>query len=292
MIQGKAYAKINLYLHIVGRYSTGYHELDMIMSLVDAYDEMVIKKSEHTNLHVYGDYAPILNKDSDNLVLKALSLLEAYTKDSLPCSIDLIKNIPSGAGLGGGSSDAALTLNIVRDLYQINISDEELATLALQLGADVPFFLKGQCAHVTGVGENISSLHIPALDHVYVLLVYPARGVSTRDIFKSYAHASCDFSKKEEWDKGLLSEGYFLDNLKSLKNDLEPIASEFLPAIEDVLYMLSQDSKAFLTRMSGSGSCCFSLYDDYEACQEQARVIKTLHPSFWVHAGSFVRSAQ
>lgn len=174
----KAYAKINIALDVVGKREDGYHLLRMIMQTVDLYDVIEITKSDcNIKLKCNKPYVPT---DERNLAYKAAKLFkETYNiKDGV--LIDLTKNIPVSAGMAGGSTDAAGVLKLMNRLFNVNASDEELRTLGLKLGADVPYCISGGTALCEGIGEKITQLK-PFKDKILVI-VKPPFGVSTKDV--------------------------------------------------------------------------------------------------------------
>ena len=177
----KSYSKINLYLDILSVRSDGYHELDMVMVPLMFHDELHI---EINNLGADKITCPGFNKQTikHNTVYKALEILRRTYGFKETFTIDIIKNIPNQAGLGGGSSNAATLINAVVSILKIDASEEELIAVAKKVGADVPFFLKVEPARVRGIGEQLE--HIKIITNPYVLLVKPEIGLSTAKMYK------------------------------------------------------------------------------------------------------------
>ena len=177
----KAYAKINISLDVVGKREDGYHLLEMIMQRIELYDILEVTKNKAgINIKCNKSYVPL---DERNLVYKAAKLfLDTY---NLKGGVDfnIIKNIPVSAGLAGGSSDAATTLLAMRELYSVDVSDDELCKLGLKIGADVPYCIKGGTALCEGIGEKVTKLE-GFKGHILVL-VKPKFGVSTKEVYKS-----------------------------------------------------------------------------------------------------------
>ncbi len=185
-------AKINLYLHITGKHADGYHLLDSLMVFTDIADAITAEKADAITLRVSGEFADNSGDISDNIVIKAARALADSAGVKAGASISLQKNIPVGAGLGGGSSDAAATLRLLNTLWGINYSDEKLAQIGLTLGADVPFCLYGRPAFVSGIGEVIGAA--PDLPQFWILLANPRKVLSTKDVF---TQSAIDFIKKQ-----------------------------------------------------------------------------------------------
>src|SRR5690554_5409278 len=174
-----AVAKLNLFLHIVGRRPDGYHNLQTLFQFVDYGDTLSFRFSTGTQSSLSCTQSAL--EGPDNLVLQAANLLAQSTSKALPAvHIHIDKKLPFGGGLGGGSSDAATTLLALRQLWQLPLSDTQLADLGLQLGADVPVFVRGQAAFAQGVGEHLQSAAPPC---PWYLIIHPGVAISTPSIF-------------------------------------------------------------------------------------------------------------
>ena len=159
-------AKLNLFLHVVGRREDGYHLLESIFVLIDLCDTIKLSVRTDGRINRLGDVIGDPNKD---LCVKAASLLKSHTGCSFGADIDVIKRIPAGAGMGGGSSDAATTLMGLNALWNLHLSCSELMTLGTKLGADVPFFLLGTNAWVEGIGEKLTPIDLPAMQFLSLI---------------------------------------------------------------------------------------------------------------------------
>jgi 4-diphosphocytidyl-2-C-methyl-D-erythritol kinase len=246
-------AKINLFLHIVGRRADGYHLLESVFTLIDFFDEIGLSVNDSGRITRVND-VPGVPEDRD-LTVRAARMLQEKTGTSKGVSIDVRKNIPMGAGLGGGSSDAATVLMACRRLWNVTVSDAELHAIAQTLGADVPYFLVGRPAFVTGIGEHISP--IPMTDF-WVALALPPVFVSTAEIFSS-----------KHLTRSTVSEKIAAFTTPRGKNDLEPIAAARYPIIADTLNALRVFSEN--ARMSGSGAACFALFDNKNAAEQAVK---------------------
>ncbi|MDB2415015.1 4-(cytidine 5'-diphospho)-2-C-methyl-D-erythritol kinase [Rickettsiales bacterium] len=271
-------AKINLFLHILGKRSDGYHILQSLMALTDICDFIDISKSDNLSLKISGEFSCGIDVE-DNLVINAARLLKQESGTAnLGAEISLHKNIPIGAGLGGGSSNAATTLMALNKTWNLGLSIDELAKIAIKLGADVPFFLYKKAAWVNGVGEFVK----PAdnLPNMPLVLVFPNIFSSTPDVFKkgfgSYSNSIEEFFP-ESFDD-------FVNWLKNLENDLTDNAISLNSQIKEVLDCLNGFEDIRMARMSGSGSCCFGIFDSYENAQEAAKEIRGKHKNWWVAA--------
>ena len=240
----QAPAKLNLFLHVVGRRPNGYHELQSVFVLIDLCDTIRISVREDGVIGRSGDIIGDISKD---LCVRAAKLLQRETGCSLGADIEVTKSIPAGAGLGGGSSDAATTLMGLNHLWKLNIPTERLMTLATQLGADVPFFLLGTNAWVEGIGEKLQPISIPSLPFA---VIWPGVSQPTPEIFlhplltrnTKYVKMSILNAARETGD--WMSLGH---------NDLEPIVKIVNPEVNKLLTALPQ------FRLTGSGSAVFTL---------------------------------
>ncbi|WP_373715731.1 4-(cytidine 5'-diphospho)-2-C-methyl-D-erythritol kinase [Roseateles sp.] len=243
-------AKLNLFLHVVGRRADGYHLLQSVFVLIDWADTLHIEARTDGRLQrhdVLGGDLP-----ADDLCLRAARLLQAETGCTRGADIHLEKRLPAGAGMGGGSSDAATTLLALNRLWDCRLPLARLMTLGLKLGADVPFFLGGGPAFVEGIGEVLHPLALP--ERRYAVLKGPA-GLATKDIFSSPRLAR---SENLAIVAGFPATARTADELVEGfgRNDLQPAAEEISSEVREALALLS---KTFgNSRMTGSGAAVFS----------------------------------
>jgi 4-diphosphocytidyl-2-C-methyl-D-erythritol kinase len=239
--------------------------------------------SAHPALHleVAGRFAQAAGPDADNLVLRAANALQQASGVTRGAVLHLTKNIPAGAGLGGGSADAAAALHLLNAFWQLKLPDHALAGIGLSLGADIPVCLAGQPMRMMGIGEVLEP--VPALAPLHVVLVHPGMGLSTPAVFKALAGrwsgAARPFGADITDSKGLLA------LLADTKNDLEAPAMELLPDISVILSALRSQNDCLLARMSGSGSACFGLFSGKETADFAAKALIKAHPSWWIAAG-------
>lgn len=184
-ISTKAYAKINLTLDVLGKRPDGYHEIDSIFQTVSLFDEVTIEKQETEGIFCrmdnFGIGNPDIPEDEKNIAVKAAKSM--FRKFNLPggLSIRIQKGIPTEAGLGGGSADAAAVIQGIRELFSIGVSDEEMIDFAKNIGADIPFLLFGGTKRVSGIGEKITNL--PSLPELPMVLIKPKIGMKTKEIY-------------------------------------------------------------------------------------------------------------
>jgi 4-diphosphocytidyl-2-C-methyl-D-erythritol kinase len=250
-------AKLNLFLHINGRRADGYHELETLFTFLNFGDELSFELTSTPTILVTGDTKDIpLN---DNLIYKAALLLQTQNKSQLGVKINLIKRLPMGGGVGGGSSDAATTLLALNKLWNINNSVDELADLGLQLGADVPVFIRGQSAIAHGIGEKLQHVE---LEQKWYCVVHPNQHVSTAKIF-THPDLKRDTPKiSGDW------------KCQTLSNDCEPLVKKLCPEVEKTLQWLLKYAPS---KMTGTGSCCFVEF----ASQVQAQDVLANLPHTW-----------
>ncbi len=277
-------AKINLYLHITGRRDDGYHLLDSLVVFADIGDEIEIEESDRLKLSVTGEFAAGL-ADDDNLVLKAARILAEKAATQPDIHIKLKKNIPVGAGLGGGSADAAAVIKLLNNFWQLNLSDAEMNSIGLELGADIPVCLYGRSAYMSGIGEIIEPAQITPL---YLVLVNPDIHISTKEIFEmgfDFTKSPNNFSSHSAVSKASeQNPEQFIENLSATRNDLTRNALKQAPQIGDILEELQGYEGCRLARMSGSGSTCFGLFTSRKSAESTAYQLQTHHPDWWIKA--------
>lgn len=251
-------AKLNLFLHVTGRRPDGYHELQTVFQLIDLCDTVGIAVRKDARIEREEGPAHI-NPDAD-LTVRAARSLQASAGSKCGASIRVRKRIPIGGGLGGGSSDAATVLLALNHLWRCGLEVDELAEIGLQLGADVPVFVRGFSAWAGGVGERLEPIGLP--DRWYVI-VQPAVSVSTRDVFQSFELTR---------NTPLITIRAFLE--AGGRNDCEPVVRARWPEVAETLDWLERHAPA---RLTGTGSCVFAS----TASAEEAERIAARVPDKW-----------
>jgi 4-diphosphocytidyl-2-C-methyl-D-erythritol kinase len=248
----KAPAKINLYLKVLGKRDDGYHEIESLVQAIDLYDEISIEKSDVLELECND---PSLGTDESNLALRAALLLRqrVYFPGA---RIVLDKKIPIGSGLGGGSSDAAFVIRGLCQLYGLVLSAREKMDIAGEIGSDVPFFLSGGQAIMTGRGEKLFSVRLP-VDYFIVVIVHPITS-STRE---AYGNLKIDLTKKNKPSllKRKIEPSSFYRKLNLFVNDLEEVVSRNIPELGQLRNFLVRSGGIF-SSMTGSGSAVFGIF--------------------------------
>ena len=260
-------AKLNLFLRITGRRPDGYHELQTVMQLLDWGDSVHLRVlREAAVTRVGGDTADIT--EADDLSVKAAKLLKKVTNCPKGCELSITKRIPQGGGFGGGSSDAATVLQVLNRLWDTRLDTGSLAEIGLQLGADVPVFVRGRTAWAEGIGDILRPIELPS---AWFVLVDPGIHVPTQDLFQA-PELTRDAAPATIVD--------FVSGA-SLGNAFEPVLRRLEPAVDATLRVMSELGQACLT---GSGSGCFLRFDTREAALE-ARAALPGEWRSWVAAG-------
>ena len=272
MITVVAPAKINLFLRICGKTDAGYHLLDSAIVFTRFGDRLTIEPANNDQLAIIGEFASGLESADDNLVMTALKGFRAAGGVIGGLSITLEKNIPVGAGLGGGSADAAALLRAVNALSLMPLGKGALYHLAVSLGADVPVCLAGGCQRIAGIGEDMTPVDLDFSGAV--LLVNPRIPLSTKDVFTRFTGPKSGFASS-------------LSNLDAagmigLGNDLTTAAIELAPAINNCLDRLAESKGAIATAMSGSGASCFALFDHIDNAEIAAAEFE--NTGYWARA--------
>lgn len=267
----KAHAKINLAINVVGKKEDGYHDLDMVMVPVELHDSIHIEVLP-SNFETYvtcDDFS--LEVNEYNLCSITIRKMKEKYNINKSFRVHIHKNIPIGAGLGGGSSNAAAVINAIKTLLKLDIPYEEEIELAKSIGADVPFFLKNNPARVEGIGEKLTPIKIK--NKYYVLLIKPKNGLSTKDVYAKYDEVGSD----NHADVDSLIKA--LENGEELKefmgNDLEKASITMLPVIQDIKKLLLDDGFENVL-MSGSGSSVFAISTNRTMVEKEYRKLEKM----------------
>lgn len=254
-------AKLNLMLHILGRRTDGYHELQTLFQFLDFGDELgfALRTDGEIRLHTPIDGVP----HDSNLIVRAARLLQQHTNCTQGADIWLDKRLPMGGGIGGGSSDAATTLLGLKHLWQLDCTEDQLASLGLSLGADVPVFVRGHAAFAEGVGEKLQPV---TLSEPWFLVAIPQVLVSTAEIF-SDRELTRDTPPIKV--RSLLEGGG--------RNDCQPVVTKRYPEVCNALILLNKFVSA---RLTGTGACVFGSFPNQDDADKVARQLPATLPSF------------
>ena len=269
-LQTLSRVKVNLYLHIIGKRADGYHNLDSLVAFPEIGDEILVSPSNSINLKITGKSKKELN-EKENLILKAIKLLK---NRKMGADIHLIKDTPISAGLGGGSSNAAVTLKLLSKLW--NVPLPPINELVL-LGADIPVCMDWRLQRMQGIGEKNSFVVSP--DSLWIVLLNNGDRVPTSTVFQGLAQN--EFSGLVNVPR-LNEKNILIKFLKSTRNDLEKSAIKNYPAINDLINSLNLTSGCLVARMSGSGSTCFGLYEKKHEAEKAKKHLFNKFPNAWI----------
>ena len=284
-------AKVNLALHVTGRRADGLHELDTLAVFADIGDRVEIEEADELTLSVTGPFAPHAPGDSTDLAWRAAVAFFEHAGRKPTAAIRVEKNIPAGAGLGGGSADAAAVLRGLNYSWRPDLppsevaalsqklGEGELAAIAQSLGADIPMCLHRFALRARGTGERIERIH--GWSPLPLLLVWPGRTVSTAAVFGALHRRENPPLPASHVAWGPVE---MADLLAAYRNDLEEPALAIEPEIGEALMALRAADDCLLARMSGSGSACFGLFPTLDAAEQAASSLKVQKPAWWIAA--------
>ena len=252
-------AKLNLNLSVLGKRIDGMHEIKTQFQLINLFDGLLIKKTSSKSISVKTNLGSSI-EDKNNIVFSAIKLLSDHVGKDIHCEVEIIKNIPLGGGLGGGSSNAAAALIGTNFLFKLGLSAQELMQLGEKLGADVPFFIFGKNAFASGIGEILVEEH-KHIDDKYLLL-FPQIHSSTKELFSKW-----DALNKSDKESILINE----------ENSFLPI---FLDQNQDIKSIFQELCKTNSFKLSGTGSTIFCAYNDVKEIEKTLKKI----PSKWRHS--------
>ena len=278
IIQERANAKVNLALHVIGQRLDGLHCLDSIVAFPNYGDELLFEKANEVSLTVSGPFGEQLLKETSkgsNIVIRAAKLLKDSNNGA---SIHLIKNLPVASGIGGGSSNAAVTLRVLSGLWNKkmpNVDD------ILRLGADVPVCLSNELQRMQGIGEIRTKLVGPS--KIWIVLANPGIRIPTKKIFKLLSSKQ---NEQLEPISNLTNIDRFCEYLGRQRNDLETVVSNLFPEVKQLLKVIKSTRNCRLCRMSGSGATCFGLYAQKKHAQKAKELVEEKFSKAWVISAS------
>lgn len=274
-------AKINLFLQVTGRRADGYHTLHSLVTFAPwAADTITLTPAQETTLTIEGPFAQALKPDDDsNLILRALRAVEESMGRAYPTHIHLTKNLPLGGGIGGGSSDAAMTIRGLEQLYSIVLTAPQKSAMLLKIGADVPVCYEQKSVYFRGIGDEISQP--VSLTDIPMMLIWPNVHADTRAVFSERTKRGTAFSQE------IMCEGAdIVSSLRLAGNDLTDAACALYPAITDALIWMSGQDGCTLAQMSGSGATIFGLFENQAALEAAWNNAKNTAPADWWMASS------
>tara|TARA_Y100001978_G_scaffold51581_1_gene46424 strand:- start:3916 stop:4851 length:936 start_codon:yes stop_codon:yes gene_type:complete len=285
----KSPAKINLHLEVLGKRKDGYHELSMIMQSIDLSDFIEMEFNHFGKLNLDSN-SNELSSNKDNLIIKTANILKSqFPNKILGANIFLKKNIPIGAGLAGGSSNAAATLIGLNKLWELGLSKNSLHQLASQIGSDVPFFIEGGTQYCFGRGEILEKYKFDS-KYYLLLLKNPNVSISTSEVYSKYydKYKSTFLSSEDDFEirrnylrtSGFTNENIFNQGIK-IKNDLQKIVQNENKSVYHAIHILSKIKECLCFSMSGSGPSCYAIFDSYE----KAKLVYDQHREIFLKYG-------
>ena len=263
----KARAKINLGLDVCRRLENGYHEVKMIMQTVDIYDELILTKRQEPDIILIVNSVDDLGKPEDNLIYKAAKRMREHYGIAQGIEIRLKKNIPVAAGMAGGSTDAAGVMLAMNELFGLNRSKKELMTLALPLGADIPFCIMGGTALAEGIGEALTPPPCARL-----VVVKPPIMVPTGKVYQSLDLNGLKTHPNIDGMTAALADGDLDGIVRRMENVMETVTEMEFPIITDIKNMLTGNG-ALGAMMSGSGPSIFGVFTDTAMAEAAAQYV-------------------
>ncbi|MBQ7250468.1 MAG: 4-(cytidine 5'-diphospho)-2-C-methyl-D-erythritol kinase [Bacilli bacterium] len=263
----KCHAKINLALQVKGTREDGYHLLSMVNLPIDLHDVIEIESLPYyKDTYIVCDELRLLNGHS-NICMKVIEHMRAKCGFQENFLVRIHKGIPSAAGLGGGSSDAANVMMAVNHMLKLGLSTRDLCELSLPVGSDIPFFLHGKPALVEGIGNIVTPITVKKTYHA--LIIKPEKGLSTKDVYKA-----CNETERLLIDTSKVVDGLVEGDdgkiIANFGNDLFPAAKKLLPEVADIVAELRKDGFP-LSAMTGSGSCCYALSCDAKTLKSEEK---------------------
>lgn len=279
MLTEAAPAKINLYLHVTGKRADGYHLLDSLVVFAGVGDAITAAADAALSLVVEGPFGAGLAGEGDNLVLRAARALAEAAGIAPRARLVLHKNLPVASGIGGGSADAAATLRVLAQLWDLDLPTATMQRIALGLGADVPVCLAAHPARMAGIGEVLTAA--PRLPPCGLVLVNPGVGTPTPEVFRA---RTGPFTPAAAMPAAWADAHAMARTLGGMTNGLQDAAISRQPVIAEVLTAIAGSPHCLLARMSGSGATCFGLYAD--AAQAQAAAKGLGRDGWWTWGGA------
>ena len=267
----KSFAKINLFLEVIGKYENNFHIINSIVSRINLYDEISIEKSKELTVSFKGQFGSLVENNNINLLFE--TLIKEKIIDDTGFIIEIDKNIPVGSGLGGGSSNIATILNFLEENGYLK--KEKKLLISRNIGSDIEFFLEANPALLSGKGEVESRFTI--LSNQFVLLIYPQKILSTREVYSQ----SKIIDKKSIFNADESNQLLLQEIMSNTSNSLEESAIKICKEIEEIKKILISDKQCQYARMSGSGSCYFGIYKSEKDAKNAEKDLLNQHSNWW-----------
>jgi 4-diphosphocytidyl-2-C-methyl-D-erythritol kinase len=281
----KCPAKINLFLHITNKRPDGFHELQSLITKIDLFDELAVEKSTIFSLEINGEFAEFIDI-KNNLFTKIFDYFVKNFNINSNLKITLQKNIPVGAGLGGGSSNGAYFIKILNEIFALKLLKNDMQKISLNFGSDIAFFFENEACLMSGRGEFLSPISQFKNDFkkLKILLINPKIHLSTKEIFQDFAEKKYQFSPK--FAERIFLEKSLQEILQNFDNDLEEPSISKAPVISEILQNLQKFSP-ICAKMSGSGSSCFAIFYNEIDLQKTYEFFIKNYPNFFVKKVNF-----
>jgi len=286
-VRVSAPAKVNLFLHVNGKRDDGYHLLDSVVVFPQGIeDRITIEDASQFTFAAVGEFQKDFTaadlssaSTSGNLAVQAAYAYAKVAKVRLSCSLILEKNIPLGAGLGGGSADAAGTIRALEQFYGIPLEEGLRNGLLLKLGADVPVCYTMRSSRFQGIGEKITPVKLLP---IFIVLAWPKKMSLTKNVFARFGG---EYKSPVAMPAAFANQNALIDFLKTQSNDLTDAAEHLAPEIKTARDLMAGQSGCLLARMTGSGACVFGLFTDHALASAAQSAIRAAQPSWWVRNG-------
>lgn len=269
----KSYAKINLFLRILG-FQNNYHQLESALAFIDLYDEIEVLKSDKFSIEISGEFVKEIDKEN-NIFIQILNYFEEKFNISRNLKIKLQKNIPVSAGLGGGSSNGAKFMEILNEIYQLNLTKEKLQEISFNFGSDIAFFFEDKSSLIRGRG--FIDCNLKEFLPIEILLINPKITLSTKQVFQEYQKNKPQENQEID-NEILLNKNIF--ELIEIENQLTNSAIANVNQISEILQEL-RNLNAIQVKMSGSGATCFAIFKKEEIDEAQEKFMKKF-PDFFI----------
>ncbi len=281
LISAKSYAKINLFLYVTGKRQDGYHDIYTLFLPIDIHDVLTIKRAEKLEFRSNNN---TLQLNDDNIIIKTDTILRNEYGLDISYSIDLDKHIPIGAGLGGGSSNAATYLKLVNTDSSLNLTDAQMISIMERVGSDTVFFLDPKPKLGYGRGEKLEDIDFKV--GLFLLIINPNIFISTKEVYCSKTLQLTDFKTIDIINESCISN--YIDVMRLMHNDLERVVLPVNLIINDIIEKLNNYDDNSKALMSGSGSTIFSVYESQESCSKAVSYISSIYPDFYIKEASVI----
>ena len=273
-------AKINLFLHVVGKRADGHHLLESLTIFTEYGDEIQAIEGDDLSIEIVGKFSSnlLFAPLEENLVWKAAIAVQNYLSKPRGAKIILTKNLPIASGIGGGSADASATIKALCALWELDIHEKKLSEIALSLGSDVPACLYGKPVFMSGVGENLKPVELRGV--AYLVLINPNIPLATAEVFREFSRSSMPLRSANAVNPNYFDLSEITDE-KGYGNDLESVSIKKIPVIADIINLLKTTEGCYLARMSGSGATCFGLYQNKKSADYAAKKLQEIYPQAW-----------